>query len=617
MGTTRIWPPTARTLSAGVPLLPDTHTVDIIVNQANLVARICGRPPNYAWFLGAGASRSAGLPTASDIIWDLKRRHYCRQENQDVSKQDLHNDAVRERVQSYFDSKGFPRLYDDDEYTVYFEKIFGSDRERQREYIKAILSEKRLSLSVGNRVFGALMAAGLSRIAFTTNFDSVVEKAVADMGSQSLSAYHLEGAHNANASLNNEEFPLYCKLHGDFRYDSLKNLSHDLEHQNQDLSNCLVNAGSRFGFIVCGYSGRDASVMQLFHRVLELPNPFPHGLYWTIMKGSTTPPSVAGLLDQAASKGVEAQIVETQTFDAFMLHLWRNIENRSDDLDAKVRKSRLATVDIPLPPPGRHAPLVRLTGLPILSIPNRCHSLSLAKPKEWQDLRRTMNDSKGGLILAKTDSIRAWGTRQRVREAFGTDLSSIGETHMPTEIRAQENHHLKAFLERALSLSLVKDRPLLTRTRGATAYVIADPRSPSRADLQPLSNVVGKTDGLVPGVSAEPTPDRPVAEDVRWAEALRISVNERNGRLWMLIHPDLWIWPPRSRKDAKDFMDHRRRDRLNRKYNELLDAWLRVVLGQHQRRSEIQLSPFDTGDDVENPQFRLSSRTAFSRKSSS
>jgi hypothetical protein len=49
-----------------------------------------------------------------------------------------------------------------------------------------------------------------------------------EVSCQSLSAHHLEGSHTANKALNNEEFPIYCKLHGDFRYDSLKNLPGDL-----------------------------------------------------------------------------------------------------------------------------------------------------------------------------------------------------------------------------------------------------------------------------------------------------------------------------------------------------------------------------------------------------
>ena len=101
---------------------------------------------------------------------------------------------------------------------------------------------------------------------------------------------------------------------------------------------------------------------------------------------------------------------------------------------------------------------------------------------------------------------------------------------------------------------------------------------------------------------------------MRWAEALRITVDERNGQLWMLVHPDLWIWPPRARRDAQNFMEQRRRDRFNRKYNEILNAWLRVVLGDHRRRAKVELSTFDDGDDVENPRFVLGSRTAFARK---
>jgi hypothetical protein len=53
------------------------------IDQARLTGIICERPQNFAWFLGAGASRSAGLPTATDMIWDLKRRYYCQQENEE------------------------------------------------------------------------------------------------------------------------------------------------------------------------------------------------------------------------------------------------------------------------------------------------------------------------------------------------------------------------------------------------------------------------------------------------------------------------------------------------------------------------------------------------------
>src|ERR1017187_3926740 len=227
------------------------------MDQGELTSIFCARPQNFAWFLGAGASATAGLPTATDILWDMKLRYYCREENQDISRQDLQNEAVRTKIQDFMESRGFPALWAEDEYPAYFEKIFGTDKERQRKYLRAVLSEERARLSVGNRVLGGLIAAGFCRAVFTTNFDSVVEKAVAEVAGQSLSAYHLEGSQNANQALNNEEFPIYCKLHGDFRYDSLKNLAADLATQNAALTECLVNAGNRFGFVAAGYSGRD------------------------------------------------------------------------------------------------------------------------------------------------------------------------------------------------------------------------------------------------------------------------------------------------------------------------------------------------------------------------
>ena len=111
---------------------------------------------------------------------------------------------------------------------------------------------------------GGLLSSGHIRAMFTTNFDSVVENAMAHTVGESLSAYHLEGSASANNALNNEEYPLYVKLHGDFRYEALKNLPIDLETQNEELSQCFMNAANRFGFIVIGYSGRDVSTMALF-----------------------------------------------------------------------------------------------------------------------------------------------------------------------------------------------------------------------------------------------------------------------------------------------------------------------------------------------------------------
>ena len=312
---------------------------------------------------------------------DLKRRHYCQEENQEIARQDVQNEAVQARIQSFMDARGFPAQWAEDEYTTYFEKIFGADKERQRRYLKGILSEDRVSLSVGNRVLGALMSSGIARAVFTTNFDSVVEKSVAEVAGASLSAFHLEGSCAANQALNNEEFPVYCKLHGDFRYDSIKNLPADLARQNAELAACMVNAGGRFGFVVAGYSGRDASIMKLLRSVLDGGNAFPHGLFWTGLKGNAIPRAVDELLQEAGQKGVNARYVEIETFDSLMLRLWRNIDQKPSDLNAKVQKTSATSVNIPLPENGQGRPLLRFNALPIRRLPKRCFFLSFKGPK--------------------------------------------------------------------------------------------------------------------------------------------------------------------------------------------------------------------------------------------
>ena len=65
----------------------------------------------------------------------------AREGNQEITRQDMQNDAVQVRIQAFMDSRGFPQLWVDEEYTTYFEKIFGTDRERQRAYLRGILSD--------------------------------------------------------------------------------------------------------------------------------------------------------------------------------------------------------------------------------------------------------------------------------------------------------------------------------------------------------------------------------------------------------------------------------------------------------------------------------------------
>ncbi|WNV10968.1 SIR2 family protein [Tardiphaga sp. 709] len=586
------------------------------MEQSEFTAIFSERSQNFAWFLGAGASRSAGVPTANDILWDMKRRFYCQQENQEILRQDLQSIAVKDRIQSYLESRGFPALWEDGEYERCFEQIFGSDKERQRRYIHAILGEENVSLSIGNRVLGALIGSGASRAVFTTNFDNVVERSVSEVSGKAIAAFHLEGSHNAQSALNNEEFPIYCKLHGDFRYDSLRNLPAELKKQDADLASCFTAAGNRFGLIVCGYSGRDQSVIDLINSVLETHNPFPHGLYWSVLKGSEPIPAVQKLLDRARARGVNADVIFIETYDAFMLRLWRNLPTKSQEMDLKVRRVASASVSIPLPKVGNRSPLVRLNALPIFEIPDRCHVLNISGFVSWESLRSARDRSLGRIILTKTDRVLCWGAEKDAKAAFGAKLIGLSPKEISAELNAPENLVIKGFVAEALCVALTRGKPLLARTVRSGSFAVADAQMDSPAVFEPLFRVIGKTSGIISGLMAPVDDDHPAAETVSWAEAARISIEIKDGRPWLVVEPDVWIWPTRARKLAVKFLDERRGDRYNNKFNSLLDAWVQVLLGTRERNQTVAIQAFAEGENAENPRFVIGTRTAFTRRAS-
>ena len=584
-----------------------------LMDQAELTDYFVARPQAFAWFLGAGASRMSGLPTATDIIWDLKRRYYCREDNQDVSRQDLQNRAVQARIQSFMDARGFPALWADAEYTTYFEKIFGTDRERQRAYLRAKLAEDQVTLTVGNRILGAMLVGGMTRITFTTNFDSVVERAVADVSGRSLLAYHLEGSGAAGQALSNEEFPIYVKLHGDFRYDSVKNLTEDLAEQNHRLAACMLTAAARFGFMVAGYSGRDDSVMALFHDALARPNPFPHGLFWTGIRGAPMLPAVSRLIEAAKNAGVRAHYVEVDTFDALMLRLWRNLPNRPASLEAKVGKALPASVTIPIPDVGAGAPLMRLNALPVASMPSRVLAVHTRSDVDWTTLRAIQREADNPFLATKAGGLFCWGDRATIEQAFADHGPTVEPVDLPTDLSGVDTLPIKGLLDEGVATALAHGRPLLVRRRGPTPILIADAHAEDQTPLDPLKSVIGRLTGQVIGLFAPVDENHPEPERIFWAEAVRVALAQKNGATWIVVDPDLWIWPPRARETAREFLDNRRKDRLNAKFDRILSAWVSVLTRQVERGASVALAAFEGTEPDANPRFVIGSRTGYAR----
>lgn len=574
-----------------------------------LVGHFAQRAAGFAWLIGAGASRMSGLPTANDIISDLKRQYYCREEGEEISLQDMHSDAVRARIQSFMDARGFPAQWSEEEYSGYFDKIFGEDKERQRNYLSKILSEDRVKLTVGNRVLAAMLAGGMTRAVFTTNFDPVVERAFAEVSGRALSAFHLEGSHAALQALNNEEYPLYVKLHGDFRYDSIKNLTADLAEQDAKLAAAFVAATARFGLIVAGYSGRDESIMSLLREALDQQNSFPSGLFWTEIKGARIHPAVTDLMQKAHARGVRCGVIEIETYDTLMLRLWRNLEAKPSELDAKVRRSTAGEISIPMPAAKGARPLLRLNALPIRSLPQKAVAVRTKTAVEWKDLKESERQVHGKVLFTKGRQILAWGAEKDIAQALGDNFVGTEPFDLPDPPDGPDNLYIKGFLEEALVIALARGRPLIPRTTRTGGILIANRRARDVSSLKPIKDKAEYLFGPIPKLMTPATDEHPEPEPLFWAEALRVSLNWKNGTPWLLIDPDLWVWPPRGRELATDFLDRKRRGRFNRQYNDLLAAWIDALFGARSGAIDLSVS---FGADADAPAFTIGSQTAHS-----
>src|ERR1700688_2433620 len=299
---------------------------DVPIEADDFARRFSMRAGNVMWLLGAGASAAAGIPTASDMILEFKQQLYISQRRVSPrSVSNLSNPAVRSLLQSYIDaSESFPASGTPEEYAALFEAAWPNEGDR-RAYIDGKLTGAKPSY--GHLALATLMRAGLTKIVWTTNFDTLIADACAKVydGTGALTTVALDAPELATETIGAQRWPIEIKLHGDFRSRRLKNTGDELRQQDARLRQVFVDSCRTAGLVVAGYSGRDDSVMDALAEVLNHPNPFPGGLFW-LHRGEDPPlPRVTTLLSMAAEKGVDGGLVQIENFDEMLRDLVRLI----------------------------------------------------------------------------------------------------------------------------------------------------------------------------------------------------------------------------------------------------------------------------------------------------
>lgn len=579
------------------------------MNEIDFLKHYLANSGQIMWFLGAGSSRTAGMPTAIDLIWDLKVRYYCREENQDIKNHDVNNEQVRNRIQSYMNSKGFPKLWSSEEYSFYFELTFGTDYAAQQRYLNEQLHRDKVSLNIGHRALAGLVALKKARLIFTTNFDEVVESACAKVAEISIPTFHLEGTYAATNALNSEQFPIYAKIHGDFKYTSVKNLSADLLSNDKEIQRCLIAAATRFGMVVSGYSGRDSNVMAMFMEAVDQNNAFPHGLFWTVPNIKQVEQPVEEFIKTAKSKGINAHIVETGTFDSMMSRIWRQIPDRTDALNAKVNTATVTEVKISMGSSGTNYPVIRMNALPITSLPNKCALVKTKNEMTLFDIKELLKKNKSSITVTRTESVLAWGFVSEIKKGFGEDILQDIASHelsKPEEL-VKESTLIHSFYERALAIALCENRPI--SFKNDKGYVLTlESKDANDSLFQPLRTALTDRYGNV-GILSGNVPNAPAG--TIWTEGVRIKVETRGAGVYLMLKPTIWIEPKEERRNHGEFIKAKKKPRFNQTAFKILDAWITILLGSVGQGEATIVFRKDSEYPAE---FKISTRTSYSRR---
>ena len=550
------------------------------------------------WVLGAGASASAGLPTAIDMVWEFKQKLFVSQRRgslQTVS--DLSHPTVRDRLQAHIDSLDLPPSGAADEYAALFEAVYPAESDR-RKFLDAKLAGAKPSY--GHMALAVLMRAQLTRMVWTTNFDVLIADACAHVfgTTSALTTVALDAPDLAEQTISSERWPVEIKLHGDFRSRRLKNTSDELRYQDVRLRQALANQCSRFGLVVAGYSGRDDSIMDTLEEAIERPGAFPAGLFW-LHRGDGLPlPRVGRLLNRGAKAGVEAALVPIQNFDESLRDSIRLLDTVDTQPLADFASERRLWSPASLPRvQGRGWPVVRLNALPVVEAPSTCRRV-VCKIGGTSEVREAVEKARVDVLAVRSHAgVLAFGADVDVRAAFETYGITEFDLHTLEIRRRRYESTERGLLRTALTNAIARHRGLAVRRRRSSDFL--RPADPQDAIWKPLRKLVGSLNGTVPG-----------HPDLKWSEGVSTRIDWASDRLWLLIEPCTVFdeVTDNNRAAAADFARERNIARYNRELNDLIGFW-----APHLAHGGDEIRALDVGHGVD-AVYRLSSITGFSRR---
>ena len=270
----------------------------------------------HAMLLGAGASISSGVPSATACIWEWKRAIFLTNNpGLEARFAEISLPGVRAKIQRWLDSqRRFPADRSPGEYGFYIEYCYPISEDRRAFFQEKV---RHANPHIGYMLLVELARAGVIRSVWTPNFDGLTARAASN-GQITPIEVGIDCQSRLLRKPNRNEL-LCVSLHGDYRYDALKNTPRELQSQETELEAGLVEELRTSSLIVLGYSGRDESVMSALEEAYRIPG--TGTLYWCGYSDGEIPPPVERLILASRASGRSMFYVPGAAFDDVLLRI--------------------------------------------------------------------------------------------------------------------------------------------------------------------------------------------------------------------------------------------------------------------------------------------------------
>lgn len=271
----------------------------------SLAFSIQANPGVYAVLLGSGVSRSAQIPTGWEITLDFVRKLA------EVAGENCGSDPALWYRERYSQEPNYSDLLD---------TLAKTPAERQqllRAYLEPSDEERADGLkapTAAHRAIASIAAKGYIRIIITTNFDRLMETALADVGVVPTVLSSPDQVHGAMPLIHTR--CCVFKVHGDYLDTRIRNTPAELETYPKEFDDLLDRVLDDFGLILCGWSAEwDTALRAAAERAVS--RRFSH--FW----------AVRGEPGNAAKRLIEhrqAQKLPIADADSFFTELGRLVE---------------------------------------------------------------------------------------------------------------------------------------------------------------------------------------------------------------------------------------------------------------------------------------------------